>query len=521
LNSVFKSRLARLGNQGLLDTLSGIRRGIEKEGLRTNQQGDLSQAPHPKLLGSALTHPHITTDYSESLLEFITPTLSSPEDAEQFLSEIHQFAYQNIADELVWGASMPCFLGGEDSIPIAEYGTSNSAQLKYTYRVGLAHRYGKMMQTIAGVHYNFSLSNEFWSCYQDSLGDKGNLKDFITEQYFALIRNFRRFSWLVMYFYGASPALCGSFLGGREHDLDTLSRGTLHRPYATSLRMGDLGYNNSKQEDLVVCYNSLDDYHRTLGHAISTSYPPYERIGLTKGGEYLQLNTNILQIENEYYSDIRPKRVVGSGEKPLEALSDRGVEYVEVRILDVNPFKALGIDAEQMRFLDSFLIYCLLEPSPPLASEQYARLDTNKQRVVNQGRDSSLTLTDNDGNSILMRDWAEKLMNGISAVGEVLDQAYDNNSYSEAIDSQREKLLDSDLTPSAKILAALKDESISFFDFAQRQTKQHRDYFLSMDMTPERQGYFENLVESSLQKQREQEAADDVPFDEYLRKYNE
>ncbi len=150
----------------------------------------------------------------------------------------------------------------------------------------------------------------------------------------------------------------------------TLGKGSLYLPYATSLRMSDLGYTNSAQSSLNISYNNLPDYIQGLRQAISTPSAEYASIGIKVDGEYQQLNSNILQIENEFYSTIRPKRTTQSGERPTCALKRRGVEYIEVRALDVNPFSAVGINAEQMRFLDLFLIYCLLEQSPDLSAEE-------------------------------------------------------------------------------------------------------------------------------------------------------
>ena len=185
--------------------LKGIRRGIEKESLRVRPDGTLALTPHPAALGSALTHPHITTDFSESQLELITGVHASVEGCLEELTQIHQFVYRAIGDEMLWVASMPCGLPADEAIPIGRYGTSNVGRAKSVYRMGLAHRYGRRMQTISGIHYNFSMPGV------------------TNEGYFALIRNFRRHSWLLLYLFGASPAVCSSFVAGRAHELQQLS----------------------------------------------------------------------------------------------------------------------------------------------------------------------------------------------------------------------------------------------------------------------------------------------------------
>jgi len=237
------------------DHWNGFRKGLEKEGLRVDADGFIAQTPHPEALGSALTNPAITTDYSEALLELVTPVCESTEELLGALDGIHSYVHQHLGDEVLWPLSMPCRLDGDASIPIAHYGTSNIGTLKTVYRRGLAERYGRMMQSIAGTHYNFSMPDSFWENWQKQLGDTGPLSEFRTQQYFWLIRNFRRRSWLLMYLFGASPALDKSFVEGRRHRLDTLDNQTLYEPYATSLRMSDLGYNNQAQSSLDICFN--------------------------------------------------------------------------------------------------------------------------------------------------------------------------------------------------------------------------------------------------------------------------
>src|SRR5665647_342955 len=211
--------------------LAGLQRGIEKESLRVRPDGTLAATPHPRALGSALTHPHITTDFSEAQLELITGVHSTVAACLDELAHIHQFVYRHIGDELLWCGSMPCNLPDEQAIPIARFGQSNVGRAKTLYRTGLAHRYGRRMQLISGLHYNFSLPEHSWPMADFRDADEG---------YFALIRNFRRHAWLLLYLFGASPAVCASFVEGRSHELQELAPGTLYLPYATSLRMSRL-----------------------------------------------------------------------------------------------------------------------------------------------------------------------------------------------------------------------------------------------------------------------------------------
>src|SRR5262245_28035995 len=278
--------------------LKSLRRGIEKESLRVTPQGRLALTPHGPALGSALKHPHITTDFSESQLELITGVHPSVAGCLAELERIHQFVYSRIGEEVMWCASMPGGLPDEEKdIPIGRYGSSNIGRAKSVYRMGLAHRYGRRMQAISGVHYNFSLPESAWPLpgYKDT-----------NEAYFALIRNFRRTGWLLLYLFGASPAVCASFVQRRAHKLLKLSEGTLFLPYATSLRMGRLGYLSEAQDSLAVSYNSLESYGECLQEALTQPYPKYEAIGVMNGraasggvDSYRQLSTSLLQIENE------------------------------------------------------------------------------------------------------------------------------------------------------------------------------------------------------------------------------
>lgn len=499
--------------------LSKIVRGIEKESLRVTGRGTLAMTPHSARLGSAATHPEITTDFSEALLEFITPPTTDVEGTLQRLNDIHHFTYQVLEDEYLWVNSMPCVLAkDEDSIPVAQYGTTNAALMKTIYRLGLGHRYGRLMQTIAGIHYNFSLPDEFWMFLHDAEQSKLSLQDFKTQRYFDLIRNFRRYFWLLLYVFGAAPAICPTFVHGREHSLVPLGsdKATLHAPYATSLRMGDLGYQSKAQESLHVDYNKLPDYLRTLCEAITRPHPDYEAIGIKdENGNYKQLNTGILQIENEFYSPIRPKRTTKSGEAALRALYDRGVEYIEVRCLDLDPYQPIGIGAEQIYFLDTFLLFCLLADSPLTDGDEYRRVQENQQRIVYQGRDPKLELLDRNGPRSFS-DWAEELIERLREVAAVLDAANRTDVHLRSVEQQAAKVSDSSLTPSARVLADLREGGQSFYEFALQQAVQHGSHFRNAPMDPAVQQHYAQLAAESLARQKALEAEDQVDFDQYL-----
>ncbi len=505
-------------------SLSGIKRGLEKESLRVTPEATLAQTDHPIGLGSALTHPHITTDYSEALLEFITQPFDKIEPLLQQLKEIHQFTYGELAPsgERLWPASMPCALGTDAEIPVARYGSSNTGRMKTVYRLGLGHRYGRPMQTIAGIHYNFSLPDEFWRALQTQVGDSQSLQQFKTERYFALIRNFRRHFWLLVYLFGASPAVAACFVKGRDHQLQPFPDApqTLYSPYATSLRMGDLGYQSDAQKALLVNYNNLSDYLKTLCGAITQSHPDYEAIGLKDAqGEYQQLNTSLLQIENEFYSSIRPKRTSQRGETALQALRLRGVEYVEVRCIDLNPFEPLGITAEQIRVMDAFLLFCILSPSPATNAREFANIQENQKRVVSCGRKPELQLLTGDS-SLPLGVWAGELMEQMATCAQLLDAAYGSDSFTSALTQQRAKLSQPELTPSAQVLAAMSESKLSFNQLGQHLAETHSQTFASQPLSTESSRIYSEMVHQSLADQAAlEQAQSQQSFDEYLANY--
>ena len=498
-------------------------RGIERETLRVDPRGHLAATPHPEALGAALTHPQITTDYAEALLEFITPAENDIGTTLNQLDAIHRFAYRHMGDEMLWSESMPCELPAEEDIAIAWYGTSNIGTLKHVYRRGLALRYGKPMQCIAGIHYNYSLPEKFWQMLSaaDGIAEERRrpLRDFQSEGYIATIRNFRRYSWLLMYLFGASPALSKSFLRGREHGLETLSGDTLFLPYATSLRMSDLGYQNAAQSGLTPHENSLESYVTTLMDAVNRPYAPYQELGTKKDGEWIQLSTNVLQIENEYYSTIRPKRVIRTGERPVQALCRRGVQYIEVRCLDVDPFEPVGISVETGRFLDAFLLFCALDESPAIDSSESEIHARNFARTVKEGRKPGLTLT-RDGEEVTLQDWARELIGRIRPIAALLDAQHNEAGvHAASLAVQEAKIANPALTPSARVLDEVRKLGSSAA-FGLRQSELHAAYFRADPLMPAEEAMFAEMAATSLAEQERIEQADTGSFDDFVAAYN-
>ncbi len=517
---VLEERLARLVNSNQHHLLRRGQIGLEKESLRVGSSGAIAQTPHPRPLGSALTNPYITTDYSEALLELITPPCEEIGEALAFLRDAHKYVYDRLGEEILWATSMPCVVEGESRIPIAHYGTSNLGMMKTVYRRGLGYRYGRVMQVIAGVHFNYSVPEVFWPVYQDLRSQGGDTGAFIAAQYFGMIRNLQRFGWIIPYLFGASPAVCKSFFGARETAMPEFDENTYYEPYATSLRMGDIGYTNTKEGEsgIKACYDDLSSYIASLTCAIETPFPQYAEIGVQVDGEWRQLNANILQIENEYYTTVRPKQVPEGNEKPTLALRRRGVRYVELRSLDVNAFEPLGVSEEQLRFLEALMLFCLFHDSPLIVGDERGFIDRNQSMAAHRGRDPELRLVD-DGRERLLREWAAELCEGMIGVCELLDGDDPARPYSRSLALQREAVRDPERTPSARMLREMRERREPFFALARRMSHQHQRYFLGLPADPASEASFARIAEQSLLQQQEIEAVDRIGFDEFLQGY--
>jgi len=520
LYHIAEQRLRRLIDAGQAGLLRERNVGLEKESLRVARSGGIAQTPHPRTLGAALTNPYLTTDYSEALLEFITPPCSDPREALAFLHDLHKFVYDRLDDELLWATSMPCVLAGASSIPIAEYGRSNVGMMKTVYRRGLGHRYGKMMQVIAGVHFNYSLSDEFWAAYHTLEGADVSRRAFIDDAYMGMVRNLQRYGWLVPYLFGVSPAVCKSFLEGLRTRLPEFDANTFYEPFATSLRMGDIGYQNNREGEIGIkaCYDSLDSYVDSLTCAIETPSPEYERIGVLVDGEYRQLNANMLQIENEYYSTVRPKQVLEDNEKPTLALKRRGIRYVELRSLDVNAFDPLGISEDQLYFLEALMVFCLLQDSPAIGAQEAAAIDRNQNQAAHRGRDPQLKL-ERAGQMLPLRQWGLELLDAMAGICAVLDGHPSGGPYSASLARQRAALQDPALTPSARMLTEMRESREGFYHFALRMSQKHHRYFAATALDAERQAFLDEVARRSLREQGEIEAAERLDFGDYLARY--
>ncbi|MXZ56280.1 MAG: glutamate--cysteine ligase [Gammaproteobacteria bacterium] len=512
LEQKFSQLLAGLrGHPGL----GQLNHGLEKEALRIDRHGYLSKKPHPNALGSSLTHPSITTDFSEAQLELVTSVHSSIESCMQEMEEIHRFVYEVLDSELLWPSSMPCMLRGEKSIPLADYGSSNLGKFKRVYRQGLALRYGKYMQTISGMHYNFSLPNSLWAHYAKLRGVEDSI-EFRNQSYLGLIRNFRRYAWLLVYLFGTSPAVCGSFLAGRAHELEPFDGESYYLPYATSLRMGPLGYQSTEQGRHYLSYNTLADYRKSMLPLLSKPHPQYEELGLhSSNGEYQQLSLSLLQTEAESYTPIRPKPKAKCSLRPLLALEKQGIEYLEVRCLDLNPFFSTGIDRTTLYFLDAFLLLSLITPSPRDSQEHWEEDQRSQSMVVERGRDPNLEIIV-DGKFRSLHHSGRTVLDLVEQVARLLDEIDGGSKHKDAVVLQKEKLQNPSKTPSALLLQQMATWEKSYYRTIETLSKQHRDDLQKQPLSESRRQHYHELATQSHRDQRELEVSDTRPFEHYL-----
>lgn len=507
VDSLANNLLTRMDVQA---SFGGIRRGIERELVRTQLNGQLSELAHPGQLGSALTHPYITTDFAEAQLELVTPALTDRHATFDVLASLHQFVAENLPlGESMWSASMPPAVTSDDSITIAHFGHSNTGQLKVRYREGLANRYGKRMQLISGIHYNFSLPEHFWQALHSQTSSTLTLNDFISERYFHLIRNVLRFGWVIPYLFGVSPALDKSYLEGKAHTLQAWDKESYYLPWATSLRLSHLGYNSSEQAAYPTSFNSKQAYLSDLYRALTQ---PSQRYTHLKGDQ--QLNGSVLQLENELYGSVRPK-IIHDELRPLMAMCQYGVQYIELRSLDNNPYLPLGISFEQSQFLDLFLTYCALAPSADIDDQERALIMQRQELVATQGRKPGLLLPTLQGD-VELASLGETLLDEMLAVATAFDSAFDSQQYTTAIERERGKFVHPELTPSAQLLADMQANHRGYAEQIHQLSIANTEAYRTLSISDDERENLVSLAAESLQAQALLEVQQEISFDTFI-----
>jgi len=452
--------------------------GIEKEALRTTKSGDLALTEHPAVFGDRETNPYITTDFSESQVELITPVFNSIEETYQSLLNTQNYVESNCKNEFLWPFSMPNKLPSEDIIPIARFKNKEPE----IYRKGLALRYGKKMQMISGLHYNYSPGNDFIDFLYKETSKPISLKDFKNNLYFHTGRNVLRYRWLLLYLFGASPAADNSYSSSIENHFNKIEKilscckdsYSEHRKYSTSLRMSCIGYKNHIPYEHSVSYNSLNEYLTDLKFLLNNKDKTYSKFGIFKGDNQIQLNDNYLQKINEYYSPIRFKYNKGYNSSPLDVLAEKGVAYIELRILDLNPFYKASITLEDLYFIHTFILFCMFKNCPNLNDSELLIINRNHHITALKGRKPGIELSRLNGEETNLIAWGEELINEMAEIAELLDSESDSSNFSRSLNIQKNKLNNPDILPSSKIVNQMDYNKESFIELGIRLSKENR-----------------------------------------------
>ena len=417
-NESLINRLNDLKNNGFFDHLV-IKRGIEKEFFRVDKKGFISKKSHPKSLGSALKNKYITTDFSEAQVELVTPTFEDVDKLYDFLYSLHVFVANNLEDgEMLWPFSMPPKIKDESEINIGYYHQSGDGLLKHVYRKGLKVRYGATMQCVSGMHYNFSINQNSFSALFNSTDQKS-----INDAYLGLIRNFKRIFWFVLSEFGQTNVVDKSFVKNRSHNLSELNKNDLFLENATSLRMSEIGYQSEAQKSLDIKYNSLSGFLQKIKNAITIPFEDYKKKGLLdSNGEYHQISDGVIQIENEYYDSIRPKRSASNNLRPYDLLKDFGIEYLEIRGVDISPSDITGMSKHHIRFLDLILIYCLISPSPKMTSEEKSEIDANEKVSIYEGKNKNSKINI-DGNKVSIKSARKDMLENLKNIADFMNDS--------------------------------------------------------------------------------------------------
>ncbi len=497
----FKKELATFQGKGDLSWLFQGKKGIEKENLRIDVKGKLSQNSAPEEFGSALTHSYITKDFAEAMPELVTPPHSSLPELFEFLKNLHSYSHRCLKSESFWVASMPADSIEGVPIQIAQFGKSNKAKLKETYRKGLRLRYGDKMQMISGLHFNYSFHPKIWQQFYNGF-DKKN------EALFGVARNFLRYQWFLAYLLGASP------IADKKIPIVSHYYESKEFPFATSLRQ--LSYKNKKIVD--ISYNSLQEYIHCLGKIIQTTEPKFEKIGLKEGEDFLQLNSSTIQIENELYAPLRPKPKQIASKRPLFYLQKNGVEYFEFRSLDLQPSSPLGLDLSQAYFLELMFIFCLIMPSPMLEAADWQELNYNQETACLRGRQPKLLLQ-RDRKKQSLKSWGEEIFDCLKELIDSLATTNNSKFYKTSLSAWQKILEEPDNTPSAIILKEMEEKNLSYYSYILEKSEKHKDYFLNQPIKKDFLALMSKEKTSSLKNTATIEKQDKISFGDFLKDY--
>lgn len=493
---------------------SNVRLGLEKESLRVNNS-KISHLPHPKSLGSSLCNKYITTDFSEAQLELITTPVKGSYGALEMLDDIHHFVTHNIEEEIIWPLSIPPRISKENDVPIAKFGNSHEGMFKHIYRQGLASRYGRVMQSISGVHFNYSLPDEIWDLFGPMDQDEKITNR--SKVYFNIIRNIYKNNWILIYLFGASPVLDKKLMSNTNDTFKKLDENSYYLPFATSLRMSEYGYSNSERRSIDISLNSIDEYASDLRKSTLTIDPKYEKY-ITE--ERPQLNANLLQIEAEFYAIARAKSNFFDSKRPSTNLLKSGVEFVEIRTLDLNPFSRFGINQETIKFMELFLLQCFIEESPKIGKDEINQINQNDLLVAKNGRDKNQKLNCFSKEKSI-KEHGKEMLDRMIPYAELMDQ--ENECYMDALRHMRLLMENPEETLSARIIEDMHSKNLNYTEFGNDLGYKHREQYLNIEKASNNLWeHMENEAMKSLHDQKVLEKntnSSSKSFEEYKEEY--
>ena len=423
--------------------------GIERENIRVNKEGAIAETKHPEAFGEKLANPYITVDFAESQIELITPIFGSIPEVHSFLENLHDIVSLELKEEYLWPQSTPPDITNEDHISVADFEDGDAGKNAAEYRKHLVDTYGKVKQVLSGIHFNFSFDDNFLKKLYSESGktDSISYKDFKNNIYMRVAQNYTRFRWLIIYLLGASPSIHKTYTEGDKDKLKKLND-NYYMKNGVSFRQSDLGYKNIK--DFFVPFDSLDCYLKTIDSLITD--------GSISGAR-------------EYYSPIRLK--AKDNKNLLESLRKDGIEYLEIRTIDLNPYCKTGIDIRDIYFLHAFLIFCLLRKCKSNEECLFTVTDNsdanfNQELIATKGQDKNLSMKDKNSTKDA-KEWAIEILNELQ---EILCHLECNNSkYAEAIDFELDKILDGSKSYSKMLIEDIKKDS--FIGFHLNKAKEY------------------------------------------------
>ncbi|MDF2612328.1 MAG: glutamate/cysteine ligase,/amino acid ligase [Clostridia bacterium] len=406
------------------ELLSG-RFGIEREALRINRDGKLAVTNHPEVFGDKLLNPYITTDFSESQVELITPALKTTKETYDFINALYDITALEIGDEYLWPQSMPCDIPEDEHIPIAKYSDCGECKKAREYREKLFKKYGGKKQLISGIHYNFSfddiLFKKLYAYQKPSMG----YKLFKDSLYLKVVRNYLRYRWLLIYLTGAAPIIHSSYTKTCTKGLIPIKGDSFSNEGAISYRNGECGYKN--HTDLFPDYASVESYVKSIE-------------------DFVKENT--IQSHKELYTQIRPK--AKDNKDLLNSITEDGIQYIEIRSIDINPFEKGGISLDDLDFIHIFMLYLLLKEETNYKEWQQDALFN--QKLISKGGMENVCLI-KDGEETTKREWALNILDEVKNMSEVL--CLDRESL---IEKMRQKVLDSKQTYAYQMAERAKEE---------------------------------------------------------------